>query len=54
VVNKYDKNLIQQRKTAMREGKYSEELWKKETGKTVAELNDEWKADLAKKLGIEK
>jgi hypothetical protein len=54
VVNKYDKNLIQQMNTAMREGKYSEDLWKKETGKTVAELNDEWKADLAKKLGIEK
>ncbi len=54
VVNKYDKNLIQKLNAAMREGKYSDDLWKKDTGKSVTDLNDEWKAELARKLGIEK
>jgi len=35
------------------EGRYSDELWKELTGRTVQELGDEWKADLAAKLGVE-
>jgi hypothetical protein len=52
VVEKYDKNLIQQMNAAMRDGQYSPDLWKKYTGKSVEDLNTEWKADLAKKLGL--
>jgi hypothetical protein len=54
VVTKYDKNIVQEMNAAMRNGTYSEDLWKKDTGKSITDLNDQWKADLAKKLGIEK
>lgn len=43
VVEKYDKNIIQKLNTAAREGKYTEELWKDYTGKTIQELGDEWR-----------
>jgi hypothetical protein len=52
VVNKYDKDLIVQLNAICREGKYSDDVWPKLTGKSVTDLNTEWKADLAKKLGI--
>jgi hypothetical protein len=52
VVDKYDKNLIVELNAAMREGKYSDEMWPKLTGKSVTDLGTEWKADLAQKLGI--
>ena len=32
----------------MREGKYKEEVWKEITGKTVEELNQQWRASLVK------
>jgi hypothetical protein len=53
VIDKYDKNLIQQLNAAMRQGRYDEDLWKQYTGKTVQELGDEWKNGIAKSLGIE-
>ena len=31
---------------AMRQGKYSEDLWKQSAGKTADELGEEWKANL--------
>ena len=31
---------------AMRQGKYSEDLWKEYTGKTAPELAEEWKKSL--------
>lgn len=43
VVEKYDKQLIQKLNVAARSGKYSEDLWKEYTGKTVQELGDEWR-----------
>jgi hypothetical protein len=43
VVEKHDKRLIQNLNVAAREGKYSEDLWKEYTGKTVQELGDEWR-----------
>lgn len=46
VVHKYDKDLIQQLNASIRTGEYTPELWKTLTGKTVDELNDEWKAQL--------
>jgi hypothetical protein len=43
VVQKYDKNLVVDFNAAIRQGKYSEDLWKEHTGHTVQELGDEWK-----------
>jgi hypothetical protein len=50
VSEKYDKDLVPQLNAAMREGNYSTNLWTKATGKTVQELNAEWKDDLKKKF----
>lgn len=47
-IDKYDNDLIEHLNAFMREGKYSEEVWKKLTGKTVQDLGDEWKAGLEK------
>jgi hypothetical protein len=38
VTQTHDKEIIKKFNTAMREGKYSEDLWKQYTGKTVDEL----------------
>lgn len=43
VVNKYDKDLIKELNAAMREGRYTPEIWKTRTGKPVEELAEEWK-----------
>jgi hypothetical protein len=45
---KYDKDLIKELNTAMREGHYTDALFKTRTGKSIDALNEEWKADLAK------
>ncbi len=50
VTTKYDTNIVVKLNTAGRQGKYSEELWKTSTGKTVQELGDEWKKALEEKL----
>ena len=52
VVEKYDKdkNLITKLNAACRQGKYTDDFWKDFTGKTVAELNDDWKAELQKQM----
>ncbi len=52
VVGKYDKDLIRGLNTAMREGKYGDDVWVKLTGKSVKDLGEEWKADLGKELGV--
>lgn len=44
---KYDKSLVAELNAAMRQGKYSDDLWKKYTGKTADELGAEWKKSLA-------
>ena len=46
--NKYDKDLVKKLNAAMREGRYSEDLWKQYTGKTAPELAEEWKQSLKK------
>ena len=43
VTEKYDKDLVRKLNAAAREGKYSEELWKEYTNKTLQELGDEWR-----------
>jgi hypothetical protein len=53
VSDKYDKTLVKQLNAALRQGKYNDDLFVKLTGKNLTDLNTEWKADLAKKLGIE-
>ena len=52
VVLTHDKDFIRKLNAAAREGKYSEKLWKDATGKTAAELGDDWKAANANRLGI--
>jgi hypothetical protein len=46
VAEKYDKDLVRKLNRAMREGTYKEDLFKELTGKTVQELDEEWRASL--------
>jgi hypothetical protein len=48
VTEKYDKELVKKLNAAMRQGKYSDDLFKDYTGKTVTELDDEWRASMKK------
>ncbi len=48
VSEKYDKDLVRQLNAHMREGKYSNDLFKELTGKTLKELDDEWRESLKK------
>jgi 3-keto-disaccharide hydrolase/basic secretory peptidase family protein len=52
VINRYDKDktLLTKVNAACRDGKYNDDLWKDYTGKTLPELNDEWKAAVEKQL----
>lgn len=43
VTQNHDKELVRKLNAAAREGKYSEQLWKDWTGKTVQELGEDWK-----------
>ena len=45
-----DKEFVRKLNAACREGKYTEELWKEWTGKTVQELGDEWKKENEKRI----
>lgn len=45
----YDKDLVVKLNAACREARYSDELWKEYTGKTLEELGAEWKQSLAEK-----
>jgi hypothetical protein len=53
VTQTYAQDIVGQLNAAAREGRYHEDLWKKHTGHTLAELGEEWKDSLAKKLGTE-
>ncbi|HTI69754.1 MAG TPA: family 16 glycoside hydrolase [Candidatus Limnocylindria bacterium] len=48
----YKSNLVQTLNAAMRQGKYSGDLWTAATGKTVEDLGDEWRQAAATKLGV--
>ena len=41
--NTYDKELVKKLNAAARDGRYSADVWKQITGKTVEELGTEWK-----------
>jgi Peptidase of plants and bacteria len=46
VAEKYDKGLVLKLNKLMREGKYKEEVFKDLTGKTVQELDEDWRTSL--------
>jgi hypothetical protein len=46
VIDKYDKRLVIKLNELMRGGRYKQEVFKELTGKTVDELDDEWRATL--------
>ena len=50
VAVKYDNDIVPRLNAAMREGRYDASLWTKATGKSVEQLNLEWKDDLKKKF----
>ena len=50
VTEKYDTNIVGQLNAAMRDGRYSEDLWQKYTGKTAPELGEEWKKEVETQL----
>jgi hypothetical protein len=41
----YDPKLVPKLNAAAREGKYTEQVWRDWTGKTVQELGEEWKKE---------
>lgn len=43
VAEKHDTNIVRKLNAAGREGKYRDNLWKENTGKTVQELGEEWR-----------
>jgi hypothetical protein len=46
-VNKYDRDLVKKLNEQMYQGKYSEDDWKTYTGKSLDDLNAEWKSSLS-------
>ena len=42
VVNKYDRHLVTKLNDALRQGKYYDDIWADDTGKTIQELSQEW------------
>ena len=46
VSENYDANIMAQMNAAMRQGRYSDDLWKQLTGKSADELGQEWKQNL--------
>ncbi|MEI8022256.1 MAG: basic secretory protein-like protein [Schlesneria sp.] len=50
VTRTYDQEIVRKLNAAAREGNYTDELWKDLTGKTVKELEEEWKSFHEKRL----
>ena len=48
VTDKYEPKLVTKLNAVLRDGKYDVGVWKKLTGKTVEELNKEWRESLAR------
>jgi hypothetical protein len=53
IVETYDKSLITKLNAACRQGKSTDDIWKDGTGKTLAELGDEWKTGVEKQIAAE-
>lgn len=45
VVNHHDPDILRKLNAVARQGRYSEEVWKESTGKTLQELGDQWKKE---------
>jgi hypothetical protein len=50
VTTKYDRHIVTTLNDALRQGKYYEDIWADNTGKTVQELNQEWAARVRREL----
>ena len=50
VTAKYDRHIVTKLNDALRQGKYYEDIWADNTGKTVLELNQEWVDMLHKEI----
>jgi Peptidase of plants and bacteria len=48
VTDKYDKHLVQKLNKLMREGRYKKEIFHELTGKSLEDLDKEWRAALAR------
>ena len=46
VTTKYDRHLVTKLNDALRQGKYYDDIWADDTGKTVQQLSQEWLASL--------
>jgi hypothetical protein len=53
-VSQKNPDLVTKLNAAAREGKYSEDLWKKYTGSTLSELDAAWRKANAERLGLDK
>jgi hypothetical protein len=53
VSDKYGQDVIPHLNAAIREGRYSDQVWKEPTGRTVQELGDAWKKELETKLAAQ-
>jgi len=50
VTAKYDRHIVTKLNDALRQGKYYDDIWVDNTGKTVQELNQEWAARVRREL----
>jgi hypothetical protein len=50
VSEKYDPDLVTKLSAAMRDGNYSDDIWKQITGKSMQDLGAEWKKDIETQL----
>jgi hypothetical protein len=50
VTERHDRKLVTKLNAALREGRYKDDLWSDYSGRTLAELGDEWKGELNRRL----
>jgi hypothetical protein len=54
VTQKYDKKMVPEINAAIREGRYSYDLWKEKTGHDLQELGEEWRNEHLQRLAAQK
>ena len=50
VAERHDRKLVTKLNAALREGRYKDDLWSDYSRRTLAELGDEWKGELQRRL----
>jgi len=50
VTHKYDRHIVTKLNAALRQGKYYDDIWVDDTGKSLQQLNEEWLAVVHKEL----